>query len=855
MAADELDQSKSAIRRELESVVKVAAQKLSLDGSLSNDINQDICNIMEAIFIHGLKDAFFLKGSRHSKYPEPNFWPFVSKFTHRSIQTQIDSQKQIRNEIGKARAWVRIVLNEGALESYINLIAKDFNQLSFFYLPTAFLRDEEKVEALRGYLKALSKIPLKAPTNSSFLNTWTPSPLILAGLIRGKPLRVAQLSTTTSRNASRSSLNEVEAELALNALDMDDTFDSAEMPLLPGILSSKDHYQKDFDDNSSVYSHPSMLDGGLGTKIPIRPSFSPMFGGTPENDPFIASTAEELTAEVVVHRRRTRPRRNSRSSSEGGQGSRNISRSGSESQLPAVDEPAVSAPSISNDTLIEETVSLLSQNPEASNVSAESSEVPSEHADSGIEERTDMDDKVLTALTGAVHDDVTKDPSEHGEAKNAPGIYATSLHDELAAIATATKPGTVVTSSNWLPSSSNNSPVTSIPSSMSATNFVEYSSPPSTSGNSLYGKGWTIPVRKDTTESRSSFSSSLGTDHSGPVMTLDSALRNVLRPSGTRSSYSADSESTSVPETATIHPLMDVEADSAEGTDSTVTLLSRTADMEEAELQKEEPVVIEEERLEVTDKYGIPTKTLALLTQIPVERGLDAQNFFCPSCKKSIGGSFSSFKLCNLDAQYYCEECWKRGDESIIPARVILNWDTRPRPIAKPSRAILKSQADRPFLRIDEINPRLYEHSRQMAKIKQLRKKLSLVAMYLLSCKQSVADDLQRRLSPHDYLYKEIHLYSIVDLENAISGVLERRLNSVINFAINHVHSCALCLQKGFICELCSSKRVIYPFQIDIVFRCKKCFSVYHRKCMESSKDCPKCVRRAKYAMMAEEIG
>lgn len=35
MAADELDQSKSAIRRELESVVKVAAQKLSLDGSLS----------------------------------------------------------------------------------------------------------------------------------------------------------------------------------------------------------------------------------------------------------------------------------------------------------------------------------------------------------------------------------------------------------------------------------------------------------------------------------------------------------------------------------------------------------------------------------------------------------------------------------------------------------------------------------------------------------------------------------------------------------------------------------------------------------------------------------------------------
>lgn len=57
---------------------------------------------------------------------------------------------------------------------------------SQFYCESAFLRDVDKVETLNGYLKALAKIPLNAPTNSTFLNNWTPSPLILAGLTKGK---------------------------------------------------------------------------------------------------------------------------------------------------------------------------------------------------------------------------------------------------------------------------------------------------------------------------------------------------------------------------------------------------------------------------------------------------------------------------------------------------------------------------------------------------------------------------------------------------------------------------------------------------------------------------------------------
>uniref|UniRef100_A0A915CST0 Secreted protein n=1 Tax=Ditylenchus dipsaci TaxID=166011 RepID=A0A915CST0_9BILA len=54
-----------------------------------------------------------------------------------------------------------------------------------------------------------------------------------------------------------------------------------------------------------------------------------------------------------------------------------------------------------------------------------------------------------------------------------------------------------------------------------------------------------------------------------------------------------------------------------------------------------------------------------------------------------------------------------------------------------------------------------------------MRTKLSLAVMYLLSCKQSIAEDIKRRaascsrgLWPSDYLYTDIHLYSITGLEN-----------------------------------------------------------------------------------------
>lgn len=54
------------------------------------------------------------------------------------------------------------------------------------------------------------------------------------------------------------------------------------------------------DERSSVYSHPSMLDGGVN--FAVKPNYSPLLASTPENsflnDSVFLAPTEELSSEV-----------------------------------------------------------------------------------------------------------------------------------------------------------------------------------------------------------------------------------------------------------------------------------------------------------------------------------------------------------------------------------------------------------------------------------------------------------------------------------------------------------------------------------------------------------------------------
>lgn len=178
----------------------------------------------------------------------------------------------------------------------------------------------------------------------------------------------------------------------------------------------------------------------------------------------------------------------------------------------------------------------------------------------------------------------------------------------------------------------------------------------------------------------------------------------------------------------------------------------------------------------------------------------------------------------------------------MIPSRIIHNWDLKHYPVSRKAGEYLTDCTT--LLNLKLLNPRIYMTVDSMAQLQSLRIQLNLLRAYLFTCREPVIDSLLKKVSPREYLYEHVHQYSVSDLLDVPSGTLAQQLQKVVEFARNHVMNCWLCSQKGFICEVCSNPRVIYPFDMESTYRCNGCNAVFHADCLNSSKSCPKCQRR-----------
>lgn len=73
--------------------------------------------------------------------------------------------------------------------------------------------------------------------------------------------------------------------------------------------------------------------------------------------------------------------------------------------------------------------------------------------------------------------------------------------------------------------------------------------------------------------------------------------------------------------------------------------------------------------------------------------------------------------LCDYSGQSYCREC-HFGSTSVIPARVVLNWDFKPRPVSRASEQYLQLMRKKPIINVEAINPRLFGFVEELAFIK-----------------------------------------------------------------------------------------------------------------------------------------
>ncbi|KAM3917331.1 pleckstrin homology domain-containing family M member 3 [Leptodactylus fuscus] len=247
--------------------------------------------------------------------------------------------------------------------------------------------------------------------------------------------------------------------------------------------------------------------------------------------------------------------------------------------------------------------------------------------------------------------------------------------------------------------------------------------------------------------------------------------------------------------------------------------------------------------LQKSKRQSVTTSFLGILTTLALERGLTAQSFKCAGCQRPIGLSNEKAKVCSYSGWYYCNLCHV-DDGFIIPARLVHNWDTSKHKVSKQAKEFLEYVYEEPLIDVQQENPLLYRHVDALAQVVRLRQQLKSLRAYLFSCRAVVAEDLRRRIFPREYLFQQIHLYSLADLQQVVEGKLAPFLTKVIKFATSHVYSCSLCSQKGFICEICNNGEILYPFEENSTSRCENCGAVFHSDCKVKTVPCPRCVRK-----------
>ncbi|RMC01631.1 hypothetical protein DUI87_22072 [Hirundo rustica rustica] len=242
---------------------------------------------------------------------------------------------------------------------------------------------------------------------------------------------------------------------------------------------------------------------------------------------------------------------------------------------------------------------------------------------------------------------------------------------------------------------------------------------------------------------------------------------------------------------------------------------------------------------------------LQYLVAIPTEKGLDSQSFICAGCSRQIGFSFARPKLCAFSGLYYCDSC-HRDEETVIPSRLIHNWDLTKRGVCKQALKFLRQIRNQPLIDLKLVNESLYEHVERMGRILRSREQLKLLGDYLIMCRSGALKELSKRLDHRHYLLECPHKYSVADLSQIADGVFETFLQSLLQFASHHVYSCDLCTQRGFICQICNSSDIIFPFEFDTTTRCSECKTVFHRDCHARVPSCPRCERRQRYQRQLE---
>ncbi|XP_076292107.1 run domain Beclin-1-interacting and cysteine-rich domain-containing protein rubicon isoform X2 [Lasioglossum baleicum] len=229
----------------------------------------------------------------------------------------------------------------------------------------------------------------------------------------------------------------------------------------------------------------------------------------------------------------------------------------------------------------------------------------------------------------------------------------------------------------------------------------------------------------------------------------------------------------------------------------------------------------------------------------PVWRTLIAkQNYRCAGCGMKVAVKYANkFRYCEYLGRYFCTGC-HTNQVALIPGKILSKWDFNRYPVSNFSYRLLDQMALDPLFQVNDLSPSLYRRIKQLDKMRLFRTQLFFFKDFLFTCRFATSIQEVLKKEPN-YIISDPHVYSIQDLVHVKYGSLPMRLNGLVQVCNMHILECELCQARGFVCELCCSKDVIFPWELSKVFRCEMCGACFHNECKQNFKkaDCPRCIR------------
>merc|ERR1712038_1439851 len=125
---------------------------------------------------------------------------------------------------------------------------------------------------------------------------------------------------------------------------------------------------------------------------------------------------------------------------------------------------------------------------------------------------------------------------------------------------------------------------------------------------------------------------------------------------------------------------------------------------------------------------------------------------------------------------------------------------------------------------------------------------------YFLSCKFALESKLLLQLQDRQHFVDSSDMYSLQDLLDTSEDLLLPQLTKIHSSFAQHIKTdCQLCQAKGYICEICNTSDVLFPFDT-LAIVCSACSTVLHRHCyMRRNQFCPRCTRLSRRAAAVKD--